>query len=125
MKKLILHPAFLILIVFGCSTKYEEPKRIDHVQRVFMHHAGEYSLLVRNPDTGVMKTRTFEAGDVTLIADVGADEEMWAEFVRAKDGCTGKNKLFIHIKASSDIEGAGWERSSGKTTEKGTTQVVQ
>jgi|GEM_PF-3598668 len=126
MKKHILHPALLTLLLFACGDRSSR-ERVEGIQRVMMHDVDEYSFMVSD-GAGVARMRKFYANTVTFVRDVAEDKPMWAEhYEDGNDGCSSGSGdiLTIHLHGAAEVEGAGWQRRQGKTTVNGATQVIE
>ena len=126
MRKLLLHPAALVFLLYGCGRM--EDRRVDHVARIYMHDAGEYTLFVRDPSSGELRAEKFHVTSAVLVEDVPPEGEMWAVHRRHSSGCA-EDRLTIHLHAVKDVNAADWQRREGvgptRRTVEGTTEVIE
>lgn len=132
MRKIIFHPALLVLALFGCDTDGDHMtvERIERVERVLMHDTDEFTLMYRPGASWKLTMRKFE-GHVTIVDDVPVSQPMWAEAVRTRhvracDTDLSELALTIHVHSVEDVNGAGWRRQVGKNAfEEGTVEVIE
>ena len=111
----------------ACDTA-ERDIRFDGVVRILMHEPGEFTLLLENPETHlVTEQKIYNRGaETTYVLDVPPDRPMWAKvhFV-GNEGITSRRRIEFHLHSVDDVNGAGWTRQVGKTTQRGQTEVIQ
>ncbi len=127
MRKLLLHPAAFAFLLCACGRM--EDRRVDHVARIYMHDADEYTLFVRDPSSGELRAEKFQVESAAFVEDVPPEGEMWAVHHRNSAGCREYSRLTIHLHAAKDVKGADWERREGvgptRRTVEGTTEVIE
>ena len=106
-----------------------ESVRIDNVARIFMESPGSYILIIAKDDKEFYHMRA-GARRVRYFADVPAEAPMFVIEHRCEiKSFMGTNQytsgLDIHVRNISAVEGASWERRSGKTTTRGVNQVIE
>jgi hypothetical protein len=112
------------------------PKRIDRVERVFMHRSHEYSLLVRDASGKSLQTQHFFlSAPPAIIDDVPENHAMWAELhvveLVRDAGCGISSRpredarLEIHVHSVRDLKGAGWKVEHDGDIWEGATQVIE
>lgn len=127
---------FVSLLVFGtpcalyfCNAVDREvvghsEKRVDNVVRVFMHQPHEYTFMIEKDGTAELETHHFRYAKIRLVADVPAEDQMWAlvREVEERGGYKFVEEIVIHIHSPKDINGAGWDRGKSGS---GQTHVVE
>jgi hypothetical protein len=116
---------WLLAFILFSACSDTQTSTIKNIEAVYMHDNDEFSFLMMS-SIG-MHTEKFYANTVRFIRDVPEDELMWAEYVDGPShGCNGTNdELYIHLRPSVKVQGAGWERTEGKTTVNGRVEMIE
>ena len=99
---------------------------IENVVRIFMHQPNQYTYFYSTTNTNdyvsmFTVTSDFTPNKIFTDAEKG---KSWVKYW----GCNGSSTCMyqeLHVHSLSEITGAGWVISSGKTTTKGSTSVVE
>lgn len=116
MRKIICAAALALVTLAGCCGNSRPAVTKQEVVRVFMHHPGEYSALVRDGQT--IKTDRLNYGSyweykAIIVLDVLEKEPMWYEL---------RNKIYtIHLHSEKDVDGGAYK--PGKQPEVNTRVV--
>ncbi len=95
-----------------------------NIERVFMHQAGQYSVLVQ--EDGKLHSRQLGWAEVYTDVEMGAPMYYDAIHLFQKDRQDHLEKVKIHIHSAADIGGAGWIKRVGKNGHiEGQTTVVE
>jgi len=127
MKKLFAIISLLALCSCEESNKDSGEKskvtKYSHVEKVFVHEPGRYSILVRcEKDKELVPVIFSRYINYRLFDDVPFEEPMWAIFTEYTIRSAKTSDLEIHIHSLKDLNGGGWDH--GKEG-KGTTNTVE
>ena len=130
----------LFLVACGDDQVQEKSTRVSGISNVLMHEPNNFTFLVPNGGNkiGQLRINVYSRNNVRLIRDLKEDELIHIEiFCPASMGglkaCSpipvefynwniDARELIIHLHSAKEINGAGGQRSSGKSTTR--SQVI-
>ena len=119
--------AVALLFWLGCRNASE--KQILHIERIFMHEPGSFTLFVASPPGSKVLSELYissrYSGTTPLyVVDVPADQLMWLTYTENRSWWDGDqiSNIVIHLHGVDEVSGGGWNH--GKFGH-GQTEVVQ
>lgn len=115
----------IVASINGCEPESETEHvvlnvvKIENVVRVFMHKEDDYTLVIQEDNSSIIRFERLYHMNTKIYADVPSNEKMWATYTITNHG-SGKGELHIH--SVKEINGAGW--NNGKFGS-GTTEVIK